>query len=513
MAFGSLLILCDRMKLTTDMDKILIRGVNWIGDAVMTLPTIETIKKGSNNASVSVLTRPSLSAIYDGSPFVDRVMNYNRGNKILTAMKMAWELRKEGFSKAYLLQNAFDAAFISFMAGVPERIGYERDGRGWLLTSKIPYSGEDRIIHHIEYFLNIAAFEGMKIVNRNPWIYLSLEERIKARQRLAPLKRPILGISPGAAFGETKRWLPERFIQVAQWFVLKTGGAVVLFGNDLHDRGLYETDKKLYLPLPNKLSVVGQTTLRELIALISECDLFLTNDSGPMHLARAVLTPTVSLFASTDPKLTGYREAGFKTIRSNVACSPCFKRHCPKGDLRCISSITAEEVFFELSDLIPKRKAVFFDRDGTLCHDANYLRRWEDFRPFKELPEILRLKGAGYMLIGVTNQSGIARAIVDEDFVKEVNRYFIDRHSFDDFLYCPHHPEDHCPCRKPSPGMLLTARAKYGIDLKQSFVVGDKESDILCAEAVGAQGILLGKEGSGKDRASNLKEAVDLILS
>ena len=115
------------------------------------------------------------------------------------------------------------------------------------------------------------------------------------------------------------------------------------------------------------------------------------------------------------------------------------------------------------------------------------------------------------MLIGITNQSGIARGIIDEAFVRDVNRYFMDRYGFDDFLYCPHHPEDHCYCRKPSPGMLLAARARYGIDLKQSFVVGDKESDILSAEAVGARGILLGNSIS-KDSVSNLKEAVDIIL-
>lgn len=492
-------------------DKILIRGVNWIGDAVMSLPTIEAIKKGNDSAVTYMLTRPSLTAIYEGSPFVDQIINYDKKNRIIGRIGLIWRLRKAGFCKAYLLQNAFDAALISYMAGVSERVGYDRDGRGWLLNHSIPYSGEDRRFHHIDYFLNIAAFDGLKIDNRSPWIYLSFEERLKSRQRLSSLNRPILGISAGAAFGETKRWLPERFAEVAEWFVSKTGGSVVLFGEDILDKNLYEIEKKIS---HNKLSLAGQTTLRELIALISECDIFVSNDSGPMHLARAVMTPTVALFASTDPNLTGYQGPGFRTVRSNVSCSPCFKRHCPNGDLRCINSIDSDEVFFEITGLLPKRKAVFFDRDGTLCNDPNYLSCWDDFKPFEYLSELQRLKDAGYMLIGITNQSGIARGIVDEDFVRDVNRYFIERCGFDDFLYCPHHPDDKCPCRKPSPGMVLSARARYGIDLRQSFFVGDKDLDMLTADAAGARGIVLSKEkGSGSLRAKNLREVVNIILS
>ena len=127
------------------------------------------------------------------------------------------------------------------------------------------------------------------------------------------------------------------------------------------------------------------------------------------------------------------------------------------------------------------------------------------------------LKERGFKLIGVSNQSGIARGLIREDFVREVNTIFIERYGFDDFYYCPHHPAEHCPCRKPEPGMVLRARAEHGIDFKKSFVVGDKESDMLLAKAIGAKGIFV-KTGQDKESASadyeagNLKEAVDFII-
>jgi heptosyltransferase-2 len=139
--------------------------------------------------------------------------------------------------------------------------------------------------------------------------------------------------------------------------------------------------------------------------------------------------------------------------------------------------------------LVKTGRAVFFDRDGTLCRDADYLSRIEDLEIFPEVKGLAGLKEKGYSLIGVSNQSGIARGIVGEDFVKKVNAIFTDEYGFDGFYYCPHHPDEHCSCRKPEPGLLLRARNDFGIDLKRSFVVGDKESDMLLAKAVGAGAI------------------------
>jgi heptosyltransferase-2 len=180
-------------------------------------------------------------------------------------------------------------------------------------------------------------------------------------------------------------------------------------------------------------------------------------------------------------------------------------------------AITSDDVYLGIKKILPSKPAIFFDRDGTLCKDVGYLSKYDDLQIFRDIDDVKFLKERGFKLIGVSNQSGIARGLIKEDFVREVNKIFIERYDFDDFYFCPHHPAEHCPCRKPEPGMLLRARAKHGIDLKRSFVVGDKEADMILARAVGAKGIFV-KTGQDKESLSadyaarDLREAVDFII-
>ncbi|MEO0266387.1 MAG: HAD family hydrolase, partial [candidate division WOR-3 bacterium] len=167
--------------------------------------------------------------------------------------------------------------------------------------------------------------------------------------------------------------------------------------------------------------------------------------------------------------------------------------------------------------VLPSNRAVFFDRDGTLCEDSGYINKHEQLIIFPQIESLKILKKKGFKIVGLTNQSGIARGIVDEKFVKEINEMFKNKYGFDDFYYCPHHPDDHCPCRKPEPEMILKAKNEHGVDLKRSYVVGDKDSDMLLAKTVGAKGILV---QTGKARESeyadfivkDLKETVDFII-
>ncbi|ACI20222.1 MULTISPECIES: lipopolysaccharide heptosyltransferase II [Thermodesulfovibrio] len=473
------------------MENILIRGVNWLGDAVMSLPAVRAIRKLHPTSNISILIKEKIADLFRWENTIDEVIIYSEG--FTGKIKTIKELKNKKFKRAYLLQNALDAALITTVAGIPERVGWNRDCRRIFLTHPVPYHGEDRKIHHIDYFFEIPKRFNPSLLPDYPWINPSLKERLSARKELKNLKRPILALSPGAKYGDTKKWEAEKFIEVSKKFIGEYG-SVVLFGSQGED--LEIKDSGIY-------NFIGKTSLRELICLLAECDILLCNDSGIMHLGYALGVPLVAIFGSTSPELTGPPKFAGKVIRAQVECSPCFKNRCP--DIKCMKSIEVEDVWSALNEIIPSKKAVFFDRDGTLCKDANYLSKWEDFEVFPFIETLKELKNLGFLLIGISNQSGIARGIIREDFVKEVNQFFIDKYGFDDFFYCPHHPDERCFCRKPNPGMPLIARYKYGIDFRNSYVVGDKDIDMQLAQMIGAKGILISKD------AKNLKEVVEII--
>ncbi len=504
---------------------LLVRGVNWIGDSVMTLPALRALRKAMPEAKISLLVKPWVSPLFEKNPNIDEIITYSDKYKgIIGKIKLSRMLNKKNFCGAIMFQNAFDAALITFLARIKERTGFNRDGRGFLLTTAVSVSENELKTHQINYYLNLLEQLGINAVYSDPYIYLALDERLQARKFLQNMKRPIFGINPGATYGSAKRWLPERFAEIANWFISDTGGSTVIFGSKSEINIADEIFRKVIpeFRAPNSLlSLAGKTSLRELISLISECDVFVTNDSGSLHIAYAVGTPLIAIFGSTDPELTGpppgVNGNNNVVITPDVPCSPCFERTCKNNEMRCMYAIISDDVYYGIKKILPDKPAVFFDRDGTLCRDAGYLNKYDDLHIFNDIDTVKLLKEKGFKLIEVTNQSGIARGIVDEGFVKEVNNIFKKQYGFDDFYYCPHHPDEHCPCRKPEPKMLLRARAEHRIDLKKSYVIGDKEADMLLSRAVGAKGILV-QTGEARESeyadfiAKDLKGAVNWIL-
>ncbi len=499
-------------------ERILIRGVNWIGDAVMTIPALRSIRRAYPGARISLLVKPVIAPLFEKACYIDEVIVLNKG-----IIATARELRRKNFTHAILLQNAFGAALIAWLSRIPNRIGYGRDGRGLLLTEAVAYDNDDRLMHHIDYYLKMLEVAGIKSerpeLRPEPWLDLTVDERQAAIKMIGHLPRPVVGLNPGAAFGSAKHWPAARFSRVAEGVINKLGGSVLVFGGPAEATIASEIVSSASVPSGRLMPLAGMTTVRELMALIAACDVLVSNDSGPMHIGYAVRTPLIGIFGSTDPELTGPLDRrGNIVLRTKTVCAPCFKRTCPKDRIECMESISPEAVLNAIGSLLPERKAVFFDRDGTLCLDAHFLNSWQDFREFDDVASLNRLREAGYMLVGVSNQSGIARGLVDETFTCGVNRHFIDNRGFEAFYYCPHGPEDGCECRKPSPGMLLQARAEHNIDLRGSWVVGDKDADMLLARAVGARSVLVqtGKQAESAHAdyvVPSLDEAVKLILS
>ena len=494
----------------------------------MTLPALRALRLANPGSKIALLVKPWVAPIFERDPNIDEVIPYSDDDGgIRGRLRLAARLRSRGFSRAVLLQNAIDAALIAFLAGIPERIGYNRDARRALLTKAVPFDKHAAGLHHISYYLNLLEKAGFETKASRPWIYLSLEERLEAREGLSGLRRPVIGMNPGAAYGSSKRWHPDRFSEVAARVIDELGGSVVIFGGS-SEIGIAEeilagikvrnSDGEVRADRNERVRMMaGRTGLRELIALLSELDLLVTNDSGPMHLGYAVGTPLVAIFGSTSPRLTGPAGYGDSVIREELDCAPCFERTCRKGEMKCMDLVSSEQVFNAVKGMIRSRKAVFFDRDGTLCRDAHYLSRMDDFEVVHDIDSLNLLKQQDYVLLGVSNQSGIARGLVREAFVKEINNIFVERYGFEGFYYCPHHPDERCACRKPEPGLLVEAAHDFGVDLRRSFVVGDKDIDMRLARAVGAKGILV---LTGRDDASpyadftvrSLKEAVDIIM-
>jgi len=324
--------------------KILIRATNWLGDAVMSLPAVRAVHETFPAAHITVLARAAVADLYGREASVHRVMPLAGHRR-----QIASRLRAEAFDCAILLPNSFDAALTVWMARIPRRVGYRRDGRGWLLTEVIapPETGEIPR-HERFYYLELLRRAGI-IHEYPPSTEIRLDGRDAARAagavafRSAGLAEPIVGVSPGAAYGDAKRWLPERFAEAALRIARARSAAVAIFGAH-RERPLCESVAAMIGSAGVAVhNFAGETTLRQFIDLAAACHLFLTNDSGAMHIASALAVPTVAVFGATDDSTTGPTGDTARVIREHVECSPCLLRTCPI-DHRCMTRVTAERV-------------------------------------------------------------------------------------------------------------------------------------------------------------------------
>jgi heptosyltransferase-2 len=327
------------------INNILIRGTNWIGDAILTLPAMASIRATYPLAHIAVLAKPWVADIYKFFSDVDEIIIYeDKYDTPAGVFRMANMLKEKNFDAAILLQNAIEAAIIAFVARIPLRAGYNSDARGLLLTHSVKRTKEIRKVHQIDYYLEMVKALGCVTVDRQ----MRLETRINLQdaqnivQKYIPeTNKAIIGIAPGATYGPAKRWLPDRFAGVADKLSESFPMQGILFGS----KADWDVAEKVRAAARTKLiNLAGKTNLQEAIYLISQCRLFISNDSGLMHIAGALNIPTVAIFGSTNPITTS--PAGNKTIivHQNVSCSPCIEETCPT-DFSCMKLISVEDVF------------------------------------------------------------------------------------------------------------------------------------------------------------------------
>ena len=326
---------------------LLIRATNWVGDAILALPAIRAVRQLHADARISILARPYVADIYRDQQVCDELIPYDpKGPHRGWAgrEKLVAELRARKFDAALLLQNAFDAAWLAWRAHIPQRIGYARDARSLLLTQSIAVPKPGEIPAHEKfYYLELLRRAGwldqlpdvphitLQVPGAARW--QALETLLEAGARSHALR---IAVGAGASYGSAKCWPPGRFAQALNAFLSHRDADVILFGTPAEVPVSSAIAANLAKP---PIDVTGKTTIADLPALLSQCHLFLGNDSGAMHVAAAVGLPIVAIFGPTDPDGTSPVTLRATIVQQKPYCSPCFLRRCPT-DHRCMLAVT-----------------------------------------------------------------------------------------------------------------------------------------------------------------------------
>jgi len=322
--------------------KILIRGPNWVGDAVLAIPALKAVRSNFPNAEITLLVRPWVAGLFTSAPFIDRVWTEEKPTKLGDWTRITRDIRAFEFDLALLLPNSFESALMMFLARIPKRIGYATDGRTWMLTDSIEPPNESQ--HQVHYYLDLAKAIRAETDNPSIEIEATEEERENARNLLAEegIARGdgFLVLNPGAAYGSAKRWHEDRFADVADILSAEMGLGVAMIGSQA-ERPIAE-QIRARMKRPSAI-LSGKTSLEALIGVLAESSLMITNDSGPMHIAAALGVPTVAVFGSTDERVTSPFGPRTRVVKNPVECSPCLLRECPI-DHRCMNGVSVEDV-------------------------------------------------------------------------------------------------------------------------------------------------------------------------
>lgn len=358
--------------------RILVRGVNWLGDAVMTTPALQRLRERFPTANITLLTQEKLAELWRHQPSIDAAMPFGSAEG---AWSVARRLRGPKFDLALVLPNSPRSALEMWLARIPHRVGYACSWRNWLLTERVPGRPGHSLMrkrslreisrlnragsstpgyppanaplrsHQIHDYLHLAAALGANSEAVPPLLAVSPEETeaVAAKFGLGSVTAtasPLFGLNPGAEYGPAKRWPLERFIAAAREVQERTYCSWLLLGGKSDVPAAQAIESALRTENSPLHNLAGQTSLRELMAALKLCRVLLTNDTGPMHVAAALGTPVVVPFGSTSPELTGPGLPGdsrHRLLAANVPCAPCFRRTCPI-DFRCMTGISVESV-------------------------------------------------------------------------------------------------------------------------------------------------------------------------
>ena len=334
-------------------ENICIRGTNWVGDSIITIPALRELRRIFPQARLTLVARPWVSGIFEGTGLVDDLLTYDsRSESFWTCVQ---KIKSRKFDRAILFQNAFEAAALMFCARVPVRVGFPTDARRWLLTQAVPLEPATHRKHQIYYYLDLVSryeehLTGQSQVNFNSPAYqlrIPAEKREAIRftliQRGLNPDRQWIAINPGATNSEAKRWPIESFAKLIDQLIERGDTEVCLIGaaneSDISQAVVEQSRYKSAIRI-----LTGTTSLAESIAFLTWCSLVISNDTGPAYVTAALDRPLLTIFGPTDPHMISPFSPQAHMIRNLVHCAPCMLRKCPI-DHRCMQNITPQEVF------------------------------------------------------------------------------------------------------------------------------------------------------------------------
>ncbi|HET7853719.1 MAG TPA: lipopolysaccharide heptosyltransferase II [Candidatus Methylomirabilis sp.] len=332
-----------------EIRRVLIRGVNWVGDAVMTTPAIAGIRKTFPRAQISLLVKPWVAGVFAGNPHIDEILIYDgegRHRGVTGLLRLARELRGCRFDLAILLQNAFEAALLVFLARIPRRVGYNTQGRGLLLTTAVVQDRSTKELHHVDYYRALLGALTWDRGDREPTLFLSSGTEDKAKALLEDEgvgpQETLVAFNPGSTYGSAKRWPADRYAALADRLIADLGVKVLLTGAKTDGRVAGAVRSVARYP-ERVIDLTGRTDIPLFAAVLKRCTVFVTNDTGAMHIGAAIGVPVVAIFGPTDPRTTS-PVGRHVLLRHRVPCSPCLLRECPI-DHRCMTGISVDHVF------------------------------------------------------------------------------------------------------------------------------------------------------------------------
>lgn len=342
-----------------NINNIIIRSPNWVGDVVMATPAFRCIRENFPTAKITIALKSYVQKLINGAPWFDKVLildSVDQQSKWLHAVCLIKQLRSERYDLGFLFPNSFSSAFLFWLGGVKRRVGYKRDARSWLLTDGIDRlyeNGRFRPTYMGDYYLRLCTEMGCEVPSKELELFIDVEgeRRVDELFKDCNLNNglPLILLNPGAAYGSSKCWTAEGFARTADLInqQLNCNIAIVCAPHEIQlARDIERTAKSRLINLANQI-----ISLDVLKALIKRCAVLITVDSGPRHIAVAFKRPVVTLMGPNDPRYTESPAEIGQVIRANVDCLACHLKICPK-DHRCMTQIKPERVAIAGLDLI-----------------------------------------------------------------------------------------------------------------------------------------------------------------